>query len=128
MLSRHVMPVDFKCTEDWSALRARHLIAFFGFFAVLLLAIGVLRQLGQLVGELVTIDLLDRVKQDDWSLLNCFESLCVRRIVLVDDISERHDTLKSSLYVPQQITSYSAVELSWLATDAFSEFFSWHLL
>jgi len=128
MLSCHVMPVDFKSTENWPALRARHLIAFLGFFAILLLAIGVLRQLRQLIGELMTIDLLDRVEQDDWSLLDCFEPLRVRRIILVDDISERHDGLESSLNVPQKITSYGAVKLSRLATDAFSEFFRRHLL
>lgn len=122
------MPVDFKGTEYWPTLRARHLIAFLGFFAVLLFAIGILRQLSQLIGELMTINLLDRVKQDDRSLLNCFEPLCVRSIVLVDDISERHDRLESSLNIPQQVTSHGAVELSWLATDAFGKFFSRHLL
>lgn len=62
VLARHVMFVELMATEDWPTLRRSHQVLLFDLFAVLLLAIGVLTQLSELIGELMAIDLLYRIK------------------------------------------------------------------
>lgn len=62
VLCCHVVAVDVERAEDWTPLRARNLVLLFHFLPVLLLPIRILRQLGQLIGELVAVDLLDRIE------------------------------------------------------------------
>ena len=61
LLSGHVVAIDIIGTENGSTLRARYLILLFDFFAILLLPVGVLRQLSQLVSEFMPVYLLDWV-------------------------------------------------------------------
>ena len=62
VLCRHVVAVDVERAEDWTPLRARNLVLLLHFLPVLLLTIWILRQLGQLIGELMAVDLLDRIE------------------------------------------------------------------
>ena len=66
VLSTHEMPVNAEGTEDGTSLRARDLILFLVFLTVFLLSIRIFRQLCQLVGKFVAVDLLYWVEQDDW--------------------------------------------------------------
>ena len=69
-------------------MRTSDLVLLFDFFAVLLLPIGVLGQLSELVGKLMSVDLLDRIQQDDWRLLNPLQNVCLLLISLVDHVAE----------------------------------------
>ena len=82
------MAIDIIGTENGSTLRARYLVLLFDFFAVLLLPVGVLGQLSELVGKLMSVDLLDRIQQDDWRLLNPLQNVCLLLISLVDHVAE----------------------------------------
>lgn len=59
MFAGHVVAMELIAAEDRPSLRRGQLVLLFDLFAILLLTIGVLAQFSQLVGELVSIDLLD---------------------------------------------------------------------
>ena len=88
MSSRHIVPVDVEGAENWPTLRTSDLVLLFDFFAVLLLPVGVLGQLSELVGKLMSVDLLNRIQQDDWRLLNLLQNVCLLLISLVDHVAE----------------------------------------
>ena len=84
------MAIDVVSTENGSTLRARYLVLLFDFFAILLFPVGVLRQLSQLVSELMPVYLLDWIKQDYWRLFDLVEHLWLRLIIQLDHVTERH--------------------------------------
>ena len=114
-------------TEDRPALRACDLIFLLGLLTVLLLAIRILRELSQLVGKFVPVE-LGRIQQDNRRFLDTLHHFGLTLIVLVDHLAESRDRLEASWRVPEQVKGSCAVEVLGLPPDGQSEVLSRHLL